>query len=135
MYEYDAKWNPDLKWAMEDIHVYMNLEMEDRATRNFIRITKKYRNGNCLLASERKYWLALQHGYAEKDLEIVIIKLNEDAALKADWSNGWPTHAVLRHKNEIFDNGFISPIPFYVEDLSRYGIIIPDRWSKYRGTK
>ena len=132
MNEYDGKWNPDLVWSLEDIHVHTNREMKEQADRRFIRYTEKYRNGTCLLAAEKKYQLALQFGYEESDLEIVVIKLTEDAALKADWSNGWPTHAVLRHKDEIFDNGFISSTPFYVDGLTRYGETIADVWSRYQ---
>ena len=128
MPEYDTKWNPELVWAMEDILVYTNREYDE-----IPRVTPKYLNGTCLPNAERKYELAQFYGY--QDLEIVVIKLNEDTALKADWSKGWPTHAVLRQGNEIFDNGFISNTPFDIEDLSRYGEIIPDQWSRYRGTK
>ena len=135
LYEYDAKWNPDRRWTIEDIHVYMNIEIEEQAIRNHLLPNEKYLNGTCLLSAERKYWLALQHGFQEKDLEIVVIRLTKDAALKADWSRGWPTHAVLRYKGEIFDNGFISKTPFDIEDLSRYGEIVPDQWSKYHTTK
>ncbi len=130
MPEYDAKWNPDLRWAMEDVHAYANLET-DQLRAEYMDV-ERYRNGTCLLSAERKYELALQHGYEKKHLEIVVIKLNEDTALKADWSRGWPTHAVLRYKDEIFDNGFISDTPFDKKYLSRYGEIISDQWSKYR---
>lgn len=128
MPEYYAKWNPGLIWTMEDILVYTNLEY-----REIPRATPEYRNGTCLPNAERKYELAQSYGY--QDLEIVVIKLNEDTALKADWSRGWPTHAVLRQGNTIYDNGFISDIPFDIEELSRYGEIVPDQWSKYRRAK
>ena len=130
MPEYDAKWYPEKQWPMEDIHVYVNLETSVKA-----RKSPEFRNRTCLPAAEAKYELAQRYGYNEDDLEIVVIKLNEDTALKADWSKGWPTHAVLRYKNEIFDNGFISRTPFDVKYLSRYGEVIFDQWSKYRKTK
>ena len=132
MYEYDEKWNPDLQWAIEDVHMYVNIETEENATRYYQIYDKKYRNGTCLLSAERKYELALRFGYDERDLEIVVIKLTEDAALKADWSNGWPTHAVLRYKDEVFDNGFITETPFDIEYLDRYGEKIEDVWSRYQ---
>lgn len=133
MPEYDAKWNPDLVWEMEDVHAYINLVARDEANRNYQVYDRKYRNGTCLLSAERKYELALQYGYDESDLEIVVIKLTEDAALEADWSNGWPTHAVLRHKDTIYDNGFITRTPFDVEYLTpRYGEKVEDIWSRYR---
>jgi hypothetical protein len=128
MPEYDAKWNPELIWTMEDILVYTNREYDEMP-----RVTPEYLNGTCLPNAERKYELAQSYGY--QDLEIVVIKLNEDTALKADWSNGWPTHAVLRHQNTIYDNGFISRVPFDIQDLSRYGEIIPDQWSRYHKAK
>lgn len=132
MPEYDAKWNPNLVWEMEDVHVYINLVTRDEAKRNYRIYDKIYQNGTCLLSAERKYELALQYGYNEQDLEIVVIKLTEDAALKADWSNGWPTHAVLRYKDTIYDNGFIATIPFDIEYLDRYGEKVKDVWSRYR---
>lgn len=132
LYEDQAKWYPDSPWAIEDVHRYVNIETKETADRHFIQYSKKYRNGTCLLSAERKYELALRYGYDEQDLEIVVIKLTEDAALKADWSNGWPTHAVLRYKDEIFDNGFISETPFYVSGLSRYGEKVKDVWSRYQ---
>lgn len=132
--DYYMKWHPKLNWEMEDIHVYTNLEVDELATDTETRNITKYRNGTCLLAAERKYALALKFGYNERHLEIVVIKLSEDAAVKADWSNGWPTHAVLRYGNTIYDNGFISDIPFELEELltPRYGTQVPDVWSKYR---
>lgn len=132
LYEDQAKWYPDSPWAMEDVHMYVDIETREAAARNFTPYSKRYQNGTCLLSAERKYELALRYGYDEQDLEIVVIKLTEDAALKADWSNGWPTHAVLRYKDEIFDNGFISNTPFDFEDLSRYGEKVEDVWSRYQ---
>lgn len=112
----------------------MNIET-DEAREEYMKI-KRYQNGTCLLSAERKYELALQYGYEEEHLEIVVIKLNEDTALQADWSRGWPTHAVLRYKTEIFDNGFISDTPFDEKELTpRYGEIVPDQWSRYRKTR
>jgi len=136
IHEYDAKWNPDLRWEIEDVHAYVNIEVDDSAVKANIQkmFTKKYQNGLCLYSAERKYELALQHGYNENDLEIVVIKLSEDAALKADWSNGWPTHAVLRYKDTVYDNGFISKTPFDYDELltPRYGTKVQDVWSRYR---
>jgi len=131
MPEYDVKWNPQLRWTIEDIQVYANIEIEEQEARNEITDTR-FSNGPCLLSAERKYELAIQNGFNESDLEIVVIKLTEDAAIKLDWSKGWPTHAVLRYKDEIFDNGFISDIPFYIEDLPRYGVKVKDVWSRYQ---
>ena len=127
--EYDAKWHPEVRWTMEDIHVYVNREYSEKAKKS-----PKFRNRTCLPSAEAKYKLALQYGYDENDLEIVVIKLSQSMSYRAYWpeNGGWPTHAVLRYKDQIYDNGFISNMPFHKIFLTRYGEQVKDRWSKYR---
>lgn len=131
--EYDAKWHPDVQWTMEDIQVYVNRQYDEEA-----RKTPKFRNRTCLPIAESKYKMAVAYGYNEDDLEIVVIKLSPDMALKAYWPTDavgvkhWPTHAMLRYKDEIFDNGFIAEIPFDIQYLDRYGEKVEDVWSRYQ---
>ena len=76
-----------------------------------------------------KHDLAVEKGIDPADMEIIVFLLNEDTAMVGDVDYG-STHAVLRVGDTIYDNGFITTVPFDVKYLTRYGTIIPNVWSE-----
>lgn len=79
----------------EDVHALVNLEWQK--TEN-----------SCLASARQKIAVMRRHGYSP---ELVVIQLHDDPR----------THAVVLLNGQIYDNGFLSDIPFDYRDLSFYG--------------
>ena len=108
------------------IQVYVNMLARDA----YYKPKRPHFNGTCLETAERKYELLEDQGLKSK---IVIIRLHKDVEEQRNAAS--PLHAVLVYDGEVYDNGFISEIPFDLEDLDRYGVQVPDVWSDYREVK
>ena len=83
----------------EDIHVLVNLQWN--AT-----------NASCLPNARQKRDYMRKHGHPA---EIVVIRIHDDTR----------THAVVLSGSTIYDNGYLSDIPFDLADLDHYGRRIP----------
>jgi hypothetical protein len=87
-------------------------------------------NGTCLETAELKYKMMKEQGY---NPEIVILYLHYNVEYFMGATS--PLHAVVVEDDLIYDNGFISTIPFDRKYLERYGREVPDSWSDYRSNK
>lgn len=126
MAEYAQKWEGGLShWTMEDIHIDVNRVVSDK----YYNPKRPELNGYCWETAEMKHDLAVVKGIDPADMEVIVFILSEDTAIKGNVDSG-STHAVLRVGDTIYDNGFITTVPFDVEYLTRYGTIIPNVWSE-----
>jgi hypothetical protein len=126
MVEYARKWEGGIShWAIEDIHIDTNRVVNDR----HYNPKRPELNGYCWETAEIKHDLAVEKGFDPADMEIIVFVLNDDTAIWGNVDFG-STHAVLRVGDTIYDNGFLSTIPFDVEYLTWYGTIIPNIWSE-----
>jgi len=125
MADYARKWEGGLShWTIEDIHVDVNRVVSDR---NY-NPKRPELNGYCWETAEMKHDMAVESGYDAADMEIIVILIHPDTALVRDVDEG-STHAVLRVGDTIYDNGFLTRVPFDTEYLSWYGMKIPNIWS------
>jgi hypothetical protein len=111
---------------MEDIHVQVNRIVVDK----YYKVKRPQLNGTCLETSELKYEMAVEQGY---NPEIVVVRLHEEVEYLRGASS--PLHAVLLVDGTVYDNGFLTRVPFDLEYLDRYGVRVPDVWSDYRRGK
>lgn len=89
----------------EDLHVLVNL--------NWNRT-----NASCLPNAREKRDYFHKHGHPAK---VIVIRLHNDTR----------THAVVLSGSTIYDNGFLSDMPFDLVDLAHFGMIVP--WQKRWG--
>ncbi len=126
MAEYARTWEGGLShWTIEDIHIDVNRVVNDK----YYNPKRPELNGYCWETAEMKHDLAVEKGIDPADMEIIVFLLNEDTAIKGKVDYG-STHAVLRVGDTIYDNGFITTVPFDVKYLTRYGKILPNTWSE-----
>jgi hypothetical protein len=76
-----------------------------------------------------KHDMAVESGFDASDMEIIVILIHPDTAIARDVDEG-STHAVLRVGDTIYDNGFLTSIPFDAEYLTWYGTKIQNIWSE-----
>jgi hypothetical protein len=126
MADYARKWEGGLShWAIEDIHIDANRVVEDK----YYNSKRPELNGYCWETAEMKYDMAVESGFDASDMEIIVILIHPDIAIARDVDEG-STHAVLRVGDTIYDNGFLTSIPFDAEYLTWYGTKIQNIWSE-----
>lgn len=126
MAEYAKKWEGGLShWTMEDIHIDVNRVVADK----YYNPKRPQLNGYCWETAEMKHDLAVEKGIDPADMEVIVFLLHEDTAISRKVKSG-STHAVLRVGDTIYDNGFITAVPFDVKYLSRYGKRLINVWSE-----
>lgn len=125
MAEYARKWEGGLShWTIDDIHSDANRIVSDK----YYNPKRPELNGYCWETAEMKHDMALESGYDAADMEIIVILIHPDTAMVRDVDEG-STHAVLRVGDTIYDNGFLSKVPFDADELSWYGTKVTNVWS------
>jgi hypothetical protein len=113
----------DKKWTAEDVHVHVNRVVADK----YYQVKRPHFNGTCLEAAEMKYELAESQGIKG---EIVILRLHREIEYWREATS--PLHAVYISNGIVYDNGFLSDMPFDEIYLDEFGNRVPDVWSDYR---
>lgn len=93
----------------------------------------------CLDFSHRAFDLISESSNQVSEMRVVTIVLSDATLDKRGgprYGYGIDKHAMLLVDGTIYDNGYLSNMPFDYEDLSYYGDEISNVWSleKYRGT-